>query len=101
MGFFACWGKAERIYQYMKRPIDDALARHHLPQDLVYLNPTEPFNMYLKIGFLAGVFLASPAVLYQVWAFIAPGLYRHEKRYVMPFMASTVALFMAGGLFAH
>jgi sec-independent protein translocase protein TatC len=68
---------------------------------LVYLNPTDPFNMYLKIAFLAGIFLASPFVLYQVWAFIAPGLYRNERRYVLPFMFSTVGLFLLGGLFGY
>jgi sec-independent protein translocase protein TatC len=100
-GFCVCWWKAELIYAYMKVPIDAALKAHKLPTDLVYLNPTEPFNMYLKIGLLAGLFLASPLVLYQVWAFIAPGLYRHEKRYVMPFMASSVLLFLGGGYFAY
>lgn len=100
-GFCVCWWKAEYIYGYMKKPIDAALAAHKLPTDLVYLNPTEPFNMYLKIGLLAGVFLASPLVLYQVWAFIAPGLYRNEKKYVLPFMFSTVFLFLAGGYFAY
>ncbi len=101
VGFCVCWWKAEWIYGYMKQPIDAALAAHKLPTDLVYLNPTEPFNMYLKIGLLAGIFVASPMVLYQVWAFISPGLYRHEKRYVMPFMFSTVGLFLAGGFFAY
>ncbi len=85
----------------MKVPIDAALKAHHLSTDLVYTNPTEPFNMYLKVGLIAGLFVASPFVLYQVWAFIAPGLYRHEKRYVLPFMFSTVGLFLAGGFFAY
>lgn len=98
-GFGACWYYADRIYGVMKRPIDEALTRHHLPTDLVYLNPTEPFNMYMKVAFIAGLFVASPFVLYQVWAFIAPGLYRREKRYVMPFMAFSVGLFLAGGYF--
>jgi sec-independent protein translocase protein TatC len=100
-GFGVCWYYAERIFGYMQRPIMTALRRHHLDEKLVYLNPTEPFNMYLKVGFLAGVFVASPFVLYQVWAFIAPGLYRNEKRYVMPFMAFSVGLFMAGGYFGY
>jgi sec-independent protein translocase protein TatC len=100
-GFFVCWYYAERIYGYMQAPIMEALRNHHLAEKLVYLNPTEPFNMYLKVGFIGGVFLASPLVLYQVWAFIAPGLYRHEKRYVMPFMFSTVGLFIAGGVFGY
>jgi sec-independent protein translocase protein TatC len=99
VGFFACWGYAERIFGVMQRPIMDALHRNGMPEKLVYLNPTEPFNLYLKIGALAGVFVASPVVLYQLWLFISPGLYRKEKRYVFPFMFSTVALFLAGGYF--
>jgi sec-independent protein translocase protein TatC len=101
VGFFACWAYAERIYEVMQRPIMDALRHNNMPEKLVYLNPTEPFNMYLKVAFLAGLFVTSPFVLYQVWAFIAPGLYRHEKRYVTPFMISTVALFLAGGYFGY
>jgi sec-independent protein translocase protein TatC len=101
VGFFACWGYAEKIYGYMQRPIMEALQRNGLSQKLVYLNPTEPFNMYLKVAFLAGLFVTSPFILYQVWAFIAPGLYRNEKRYVTPFMFSTVLLFIAGGYFGY
>jgi sec-independent protein translocase protein TatC len=100
-GFFLCWGYAEKIFAYMQTPIMDALHRNGMSEKLVYLNPTEPFNLYLKIGFMAGLFVASPFVLYQVWLFISPGLYRHEKKYVFPFMASTVGLFLAGGLFGY
>jgi sec-independent protein translocase protein TatC len=85
----------------MQKPIVTALANHKMDTQLVYLNPTDPFNMYLKIAFLAGIFVASPFVLYQVWAFIAPGLYRNERRYVFPFMFSTVGLFLAGGFFGY
>src|SRR5205085_12633909 len=101
VGFIACWYYAERIFGLMQRPIMQALQRNHVPEKLVYLNPTEPFNIYLKVGLLAGLFVASPFVLYQLWMFISPGLYRHEKRYVMPFMASTVFLFLAGGYFGY
>jgi sec-independent protein translocase protein TatC len=101
VGFLACWKYADRIYYYMQLPIMDALRRNGMPEKLVYLNPTEPFNLYLKVAFLAGLFVTSPFVLYQVWLFISPGLYRHEKRYVFPFMFSTVALFLAGGLFGY
>jgi len=100
-GFFLCWGYAERIYVIMQRPIMQALHNHNLSEKLVYLNPTEPFNLYLKVGFLAGLFVASPFVLYQLWLFISPGLYRNEKRYVLPFMFSTVGLFVAGGIFGY
>src|SRR5580700_5218346 len=100
-GFFACWGYAGHIYGVMQRPIMDALQRNGLSAKLVYLNPTEPFNLYLKVGMMAGLFVASPFVLYQLWCFISPGLYRNEKRYVMPFMVSTIALFMASGYFGY
>src|SRR5260370_27612769 len=99
LGFFSCWWKVEKIYDVMKRPIMDALRNNGMSEKLVYLNPTEPFNLYLKIAALAGLFLTSPFVLYQVWMFISPGLYRNEKRYVVPFMVSTIALFSAGGYF--
>ena len=101
LGFGACWWKVEKIYDIMQRPIMQVLTKNHLSDKLVYLNPTEPFNLYLKIAALAGLFLTSPYVLYQVWMFISPGLYRHEKRYVVPFMVSTIALFLCGGYFGY
>ena len=100
-GFCVCWWVHEQIFTIMQKPIVTALANHKMDTQLVYLNPTDPFNMYLKIAFLAGIFVASPFVLYQVWAFIAPGLYRNERRYVFPFMFSTVGLFLAGGWFGY
>jgi sec-independent protein translocase protein TatC len=99
--FFVGWWKAERIFGFMQAPIVEALHRYKLDEKLVYTNPTDPFNMYLKVAFIAALFIASPFVLYQVWAFISPGLYRHERRYVLPFMFSTVGLFVAGGAFGY
>jgi len=101
VGFFACWWKVEAIYDIMQRPIMDALKANGMSEKLVYLNPTEPFNLYLKIAALAGLFLTSPFVLYQVWMFISPGLYRKEKKYVIPFMVSTISLFSIGGIFGY
>ena len=101
IGFLVAWNYAENIFQLMERPIKQALAANHLAEKLVYTNPTEPFNIYLKIGVIAGLFIASPAVLYQVWMFISPGLYRNEKKYVFPFIFVTVALFLAGGFFGY
>ncbi len=100
-GFSVAWYFAERIFDLMQRPIVQALRNHKMDEKLVYLNPTEPFNLYLKEGLVAGLFLASPLVLYQVWLFISPGLYRREKRYVMPFLVFTVGLFLAGGYFGY
>ena len=101
VGFGVCWWKVERIYDFMQRPIIDVLHQHHLPEHLGYLNPTDPFNLYLKVAALAGLFLTSPFVLYQVWMFISPGLYRNEKKYVVPFMVSTILLFLSGGYFGY
>jgi sec-independent protein translocase protein TatC len=101
VGTGACWGYREKIYAVMQKPIMDALRSHGLPEKLIYLNPTDPFNLYLKIAMLAGLFLTSPFVLYQVWMFISPGLYRNEKRYVVPFMVSTISLFTLGGYFGY
>src|ERR1700729_2141028 len=100
-GFGVCWWKVERIYEFVQRPITEVLTKHHLPAKLGFLNPTDPFNLYLKVAALAGLFLTSPFVLYQVWMFISPGLYRNEKRYVIPFMISTIGLFTAGGYFGY
>lgn len=101
VGFGACWYYSERIFGWMQKPIVAALSRHKLDTQLVYTSPTEPFNIYLKIGLIAGIFVASPWVLYQVWQFISPGLYRKEKKYVVPFMFSTVGLFVMGGAFGY
>ncbi len=101
VGFGVCWGYHEKIYGVMQKPIMDVLRANGLSDKLVFLNPTEPFNLYLKIAALAGLFLTSPFVLYQVWMFISPGLYRDEKRYVVPFMVSTIALFTSGGYFGY
>ena len=81
--------------------IVQALRHHGIAGGLVYLNPTEPFNLYLYVALVGGLFVASPFVFYQLWLFIAPGLYRKERRYVLPFLLSTVGLFIAGGLFGY
>jgi sec-independent protein translocase protein TatC len=101
VGFLSCWSFADRIFGLLQQPIIGALRHHGIAGGLVYLNPTEPFNLYLEVAFVGGLFAASPFVFYQLWLFIAPGLYRSEKRYVLPFLLSTVGLFIAGGLFGY
>jgi sec-independent protein translocase protein TatC len=101
VGFCVAYGFHLQISRLMIEPIMRAFAAHHLPTKLVYLNPMDGFNFYLKIGLFGGVILASPFILYQVWLFIAPGLYQNEKRYVVPFMSATVGLFLAGAFFGY
>ena len=61
----------------------------------------DPLNLYLQVALIGGAILASPFILYQVWLFIAPGLYQKEKRFVVPFMAATVGLFLTGASFGY
>src|SRR5260370_17181772 len=95
VGFLSCWSFADRIFGLMQQPIIQALRHHGIGGGLVYLNPTEPFNLYLEVGFVAGLFAASPLVFHQLWLFIAPGLFRKEKRYFLPFFLNTVVFFMS------
>jgi len=96
-----CFWKRDAIYAYLSKPLTDSLIASHQSPKLVYTNPVDPFNLYLELSIVVGLFLASPFVLWQLWLFIAPGLYRHEKRYVWPFVLLTSGLFIAGGFFAY
>jgi sec-independent protein translocase protein TatC len=73
----------------------------HIGKRLTMTHPMDALNLDLQVALLAGAILASPLILYQVWLFIAPGLYQKEKRFVVPFMAATVALFLAGAAFGY
>jgi sec-independent protein translocase protein TatC len=99
--FFLCFYYSNRIFAYVQQPIIQALRANKMEETLVYTNPIEPFNLYVETALIAAIFIASPFVLYQIWMFIAPGLYKHERRYVVPFMCSTVGLFLAGGFFGY
>ena len=102
VAFLFCFYFHEQIYDFLAIPVRDALRSFNPEYDrLVYTNPMEPFNIYLKISFVAAVFVSSPLILWQLWLFVSPGLYRHEKRYVLPFVTLTSGLFMSGGYFAY
>ena len=96
VAFCACWIFREPIFEFLAIPIKNSGI-----EKLVFIKPTEPFTIYLKVSFVAAVFLAAPAILTQVWLFIAPGLYQREKRYVIPFLVSSTALVLLGGTFAY
>lgn len=90
------------IWRVVSRPAEAALRELGLPANLVFTSPTEVFStVWVKLPLLAATFLASPWVLYQLWAFISPGLYRRERRWAAPFVVSAASLFVAGGLFAY
>jgi sec-independent protein translocase protein TatC len=97
----ACFYFREQIYGFLDRPLRTQLAALHVTDKLTFLNPVDPFNLYIKLSIVCGLFLACPYVLWQIWLFISPGLYKHEKRYVWPFVVLTSALFVTGGAFAY
>ncbi len=96
IAFFICWGFREQIFEFLTVPITQFTG-----EKLKYLTPAEPFSIYMQISMLAGVFAASPVILWQVWLFISPGLYRREKRFALPFLGATTLLFLVGGAFAY
>ena len=84
-----------RLYNYVQKPVTD------LGLQLNFTHPTDGLNLYLKTSLVGGAILASPFILYQIWLFISPGMYAHEKRYVWPFMSATIGLFLAGAWFGY
>ncbi len=98
VGFGLCWWKSAEIFQFLQAPVIKAL-----PQGtkLAYTQLTEPFMLYVNIALLAGVIVASPVILYQVWLFIAPALYKHEKRWALPFVIMSVVFFISGAAFGY
>jgi len=96
VAFMVCYTYAEDMYLLISRPLRDALPAG---TKLVFLTATEPFFAYLKIGAFAGLLVALPVIFWQLWGFIAPGLYAHEKRYVIPFVVLSSGCFIAGTAF--
>ena len=99
----------DRILDLLLRPYQEALAQlpaaarppGALEGKLIYSGPIDPFLTFLKVGFFAGLLVALPIVLYQIWAFVTPGLTRRERRLAVPFVASSVVLFGIGTWFAY
>lgn len=98
IGFAISYAFAKEIFAFLAIPLQKALPP---TSALIFTSPTEAFLTYLKTAIIAGLFLAIPAILYQVWKFIAPGLYEREKAYVTPFVISSSVLFIGGALFGY
>jgi len=94
---------ANSLWVFVSEPAVSALRRLKVdPPMLAQIAPLEYFNIvWLKLPLLSAIFLASPWLLYQVWAFVAPGLYKRERRWAAPFVISTTGLFIMGGAFAY
>lgn len=98
VGFAAAYAFIDRIFAFIMLPMQQMLPAG---QKLIYTEPTEAFMLMIKIGLMAGLILASPVVFAQVWLFIAPGLYSHEKKLAIPFVVMSTVLFAAGAAFGH
>ncbi|HEU5340380.1 twin-arginine translocase subunit TatC [Edaphobacter sp.] len=95
VGFCIAWIFRERLYGIVQAPLDK------LGIPLNFTHPTDGLNLYIKTALYGGAILASPFILYQIWRFISPGMYANEKRYVLPFMFTTILLFLGGAWFGY
>jgi sec-independent protein translocase protein TatC len=84
-----------RILNWLQKPLLD------IGLKMTMTHPTDAINLFIKASLVVGAILASPFILYEVWLFIAPGMYSNEKRYVWPFMSATVGLFLGGAWFGY
>lgn len=94
-GFIVAWIFKDWLLHLLQGPL------LKIGKNLVFTHPMDALNLYLQVALLAGAIIASPFILFQVWLFIAPGLYQKEKRFVWPFMLATVGLFLAGASFGY
>ena len=97
LGFLVAFGFIERIKDF----IFARLTADIPGGTLIYTEPGEAFFLYIKMAAIAGVLLSSPYIMYQVWLFIAPGLYANEKKLAVPFVFFATALFIGGAAFSH
>jgi sec-independent protein translocase protein TatC len=103
VGTVACWVYREQILSLLRRPYVKAWHIRGLPGEplLQLLGPSDVFRGYMQISLLGGVVVSIPIVFYQLWAFISPGLYSKEKRYIYPFVVFSSLLFCSGVAFAY
>ncbi len=105
IGFAACWFFAEDIYVWLRAPIDNAWLQHKdtlgdMPK-MHFGSAVEPFWVYVSVSLWAGIFLSSPLIFHQLWQFIAPGLYKRERRIGVAFAFFSALFFVGGALFCY
>src|SRR5713101_5327139 len=98
LAFLPAYAFADSLFAFLTQPLQQIQPS---PPPLIGTGPAEAFFTKLKVSFIAALFLASPAVFYQIWQFIAPGLYAHERRYVVPFVLFASFFFVLGAGFCH
>lgn len=98
IGFVIAYVFSEELFQVLVSPLKKVMPEE---ERLIFTNLPEMFFAYLKVAFIAGILLAAPYIFYQLWMFVAPGLYQKEKRYAVPFVVSSSILFLSGALFGY
>jgi len=98
VGFILCYFISDELFRYIAAPINENLTQNG---SLIIVKLQEGFFTYLKISFISAIFLTSPYSFYQVWLFIAPGLYKKEKKYVIPFVITASLFFIGGASFCY
>lgn len=98
IGFFICYALKEWLFNILAAPLLKVIPEGGT---LIFTSVAEAFFTYMKVAFIAGIILTSPFLLYQIWAFVAPGLYQKEKRYVVPFLFGGSLFFILGVLFGY
>ncbi len=98
VGFVGCYIFSERLFQLLIAPLTKVMPEGN---HLIFTNLPEMFITYLKVSFVAGILLTAPFIFYQLWMFVAPGLYQTEKKYLIPFVISSTVLFVGGALFGY
>jgi len=102
ISFFLCLLFSNQLWTFVFQPAGTALKHLGVNPELAQISPMDTFKiMWMELPLLASVFVSAPWILYQVWAFIAPGLYKRERRWAAPFVISSAGLFILGGLFAY
>lgn len=100
IAFCICYFFSEEIFGYLVRPLANAF-EDQTGRRLIYTGLTETFFTYIKVAFFAGLFLSFPVIANQLWRFVAPGLYRTERRAFLPFLVATPILFFLGGAMVY
>jgi sec-independent protein translocase protein TatC len=101
VGAVAGLSVSDKVLKWVALPMQQALRSAHLEDKLIYTSPTGIIALIIHLGFYLGLVIASPFVFYQLWLFVAPGLYRHERRAVFTFVISSVGLFLSGIAFGY
>lgn len=101
VAFFACYFVAESIYGFLVAPLAEIMNDVGGSQRMIYTALTEAFFTYIKVGAFGGVVVAFPIIAWQLWRFVAPGLYRHEKKAFLPFLVMSPVLFAIGAALVY